>query len=69
MIKNIFYVVKIHKGPISIVFNLEQYKIERSIFEGTLKQCKDFIEENYGVVKTLGSIKKGLYTEGILKVQ
>lgn len=69
MIKNIFYIVKIHKGSINIVFNPEMFKVDRSIFQGTLKECKDFIEVNYGVVKTLGSIKKGLYTEGILKVQ
>ncbi len=69
MIKNIFYIVKIHKGSISIVFDPEMFNVDRSIFQGTLKECKDFIEKNYGVVKTLGSIKKGLYTKGILKVQ
>jgi len=69
MMVKLFYIVKVHKGPIAIVFNDEMFKIERSIFVGTLKECRDFIKENYGVVKTLGSIKKGLYTEGMLKVQ
>lgn len=69
MMVKLFYIVKVHKGPIAIVFNDEMFKIERSIFVGTLKECKNFIEENYGVVMTLGSIKKGLYTEGMLKVQ
>lgn len=69
MMVKLFYIVKVHKGPIAIVFNDEMFKIERSIFVGTLKECRDFIKENYGVVKTFGSIKKGLYTEGMLKVQ
>lgn len=69
MIKNIFYIVKIRKGSINIVFNPEMFNVDRSIFQGTLKECKNFIEENYGVVMTLGRIKKGLYTEGMLKVQ
>ena len=69
MMVKLFYIVKVHKGPIAIVFNDEMFKIERSIFVGTLKECKAFIEENYGVNMTLGSIKKGLYTEGMLKVQ
>lgn len=69
MIKNIFYIVKIRKGSINIVFNPEMFNVDRSIFQGTLKECKNFIDENYGVVMTLGRIKKGLYTEGMLKVQ
>lgn len=69
MTSNIFHICKIQKGPIAIIFNEEHHKIERKIFDGTLKECKNFIEENYGVVKTLGSIKKELYTEGISKVQ
>lgn len=64
-----FYVCKIHKGPISIIFNEDQYKIERSIHSGTLKECKAFCEENYGLKMTLGAMKKALYTTGILKVQ
>lgn len=69
MMVKLFYIVKVHKGPIAIVFNPEMFNVDRSIFQGTLKECRNFIEENYGVVMTLGSIKKGLYTEGILKVQ
>lgn len=69
MIKNTFHIVKIRKGSINIVFNPEMFNVDRLIFEGTLKECKAFIEENYGVNMTLGRIKKGLYTEGMLKVQ
>jgi len=69
MMVKLFYIVKVHKGPIAIVFNDEMFNVDRLIFEGTLKECKAFIEENYGVNMTLGSIKKGLYTEGMLKVQ
>ncbi len=68
MMVKLFYIVKVHKGPITIVFNPEMFNVDRSIFQGTLKECRNFIEENYGVVMTLGSIKKGLYTEGMLKV-
>jgi hypothetical protein len=50
------------------VFNPEMFNVDRLIFEGTLKECKAFIEENYGVNMTLGSIKKGLYTVGCFKV-
>lgn len=69
MMVKLFYIVKVHKGPIAIVFNDEMFNVDRLIFEGTLKECKAFIEENYGVNMTLGRIKKGLYTEGMLKVQ